>query len=511
MDSRSKNGARNAVAGMANRSMLMILPFISRTVIIYTLGSQYLGLSSLFTSILTVLNLSELGFGSALVYSMYKPVSSNDKAKICAYLNLYKKIYKYIGFAILAGGVIFAPFLHYIIKSDLPGDVNLYVIYFVFLGNAVISYFAYAHKKALLTAYQRSDVLSNVNTVISIVTNVSQILILLLLANYYVYVLVLPVFTIVDNIWINYITKKRYPEITTKGGITKEEKDKIKQHVKGIALQKAASTSRNTFANIIISMFLGLTSIAKYGNYYYIMDAIHSFLYQIPNAIRASVGNSVASESMDKNYKDFNAMYLLYMWISGWCTTCLICLFQPFMKLWMGKEMMFPMLTVILICLYFVLLCLSDIIALYKDGAGLWWQGRFRVVIEVVANLILSFLFGWLWGVNGILIAPIITITFIGHVYGGYIIFHYYFIGKSFVKFLGNQVALLSIIGIVSAISYYLLHLLSVEGALLFIVYLLFLLTVTNIFYWMLFRMHPHYKKSMTFAKNIVLTIGKRK
>lgn len=511
MDSRSKNGARNAVAGMTNRLMLMILPFISRTVIIYTLGSQYLGLSSLFTSILTVLNLSELGFGSALVYSMYKPVAANDMAKICAYLNLYKKIYRYIGLAIVAGGMMFAPFLHYIIKSDLPDDVNLYVIYFVFLGNAAISYFAYAHKKALLTAYQRSDVLSNVNTVISIVTNVTQILILLLLADYYVYVLVLPVFTIIDNLWTNFITKKRYPEITPKGEITKEEKDKIKKHVKGIALQKAASTSRNTFANIIISMFLGLTTIAKYGNYYYIMDAIHSFLYQIPNAIRASVGNSVATESVDKNYKDFNAMYLLYMWISGWCATCLICLFQPFMKLWMGEEMMFSMLTVILICLYFVLLCLSDIIALYKDGAGLWWQGRYRVIIEAVANLILSFLFGWLWGVNGILIAPIITITFIGHVYGGYIIFHYYFVGKNFVKFLGNQVSLLSIIGIVSALSYYILNLMPIDGVLLYVVYLPFLLIVTNIFYWIFLRLHPHYKDSMAFVNSIISTIKKRK
>lgn len=511
MESRSKNGARNVAAGFVNRLMLMILPFISRTVIIYTLGSEYLGLGSLFTSILTVLNLTELGFGSALVYSMYKPVAENDKASISAHLNLYKTIYKWVGLSILLFGIACAPFLTYIIKGDLPQDINVYVIYFVFLANTSISYFAYAHKKALLTAYQRSDMLSNINTAISISTNVIQIAILLIVPNYYLFVLVYPAFTVIDNLYTNYVTKKRFPDIEPNGTIDDKEKKEIMKHVKGIALQKVCSTSRTSFANIIISLFLGLTTIAKYGNYFYIMDAIHAFLYQIPNSIRATVGNSIASESVDKNYKDFNSMYLLYMWITGWCATSLICLYQPFMEMWMGKTMMFSMSTVVLICVYFVLLSLSDIIALYKDGAGLWWQGRHRVVIEAISNLILSFIGGWLWGVNGILIAPIVTIIFLGHIYGGYIVFHYYFKDKNFVSFLGNQVALLIIIAIVSGLSYMVLHLFVIEGFLLFVFYTLFLLTITNFLYWMLFRIHPHYKDSMVFAKNILITIKRKK
>jgi len=510
MDSRTKNGVRNIVAGFINRVLLIILPFISRTIIIYTLGSKFLGLGSLFTSILTVLNLSELGFGSALVFSMYKPVAENNKKSIGAHLNFYKTIYKWIGITILLFGIAFVPFLSKIIKGDLPEGVNIYVIYFIFLLNTSISYFAYAHKKALLIAYQRSDVLSNVNSLISISTSIVQIAFLLLIPNYYIYVIIYPLFTIIDNIWTNYITRKKYPDIEPNGKISVEERRDIIKHVKGIALQKICSTSRNSFANIIISMFLGLTTIAKYGNYYYIMNAVHVFLYQIPNSIRASVGNSITSESLDKNYKDFNSMYLIYMWISGWCATCLVCLYQPFMELWMGKEMMFPLTTVILICLYFVLLSLSDIIALYKDGAGLWWEGRYRVVIEAVTNLILSFLFGWLWGVNGILIAPIITITFIGHVYGGYIVFHYYFKTKSFSKFILNQIFLLSIICVVSLSSYLILHCMPVKGCSMFIIYPVFLIIVTNIFYWLLFRLHPHYKGSIEFAKNILSIVRKK-
>lgn len=509
MDSRSKNGTRNIAAGFINRFIMMILPFVSRTVIIYTLGSQYLGLSGLFTSILTVLNLSELGFGSALVYSMYKPVAENDRIKICAYLSLYKRIYRWIGLFILIGGLLFSPFLPVIIKKDLPDDINVYIIYFIFLANASISYFAYAHKKALLTAFQRSDVLSNVNSVINIASHSLQIILLLIIPNYYLYVIILPIFTVLDNIWTNYVTTKRYPDIKPSGVLTKVEIEEIKRHVKGIALQKACSTSRNTFANIIISMFLGLTTIAMYGNYYYIMNSIHAFLYQIPNSIRATVGNSIASESVDKNYKNFKSMYLVYMWISGWCTCCLVCLYQPFMRLWMGEKLMFPMSTVILLCLYFCLLCLSDIIALYKDGAGLWWQGRYRVVVEAVSNLLLSFVLGWLWGVNGILIAPIITITFVGHVYGGYIIFHFYFKGKSFLNFLANQVGLLFIIAIVSTISYLFFHFFPINGIITFAINTLFLLVVSNVLFWMLFRLHPHYSDSVNFVVNIVRSVKK--
>lgn len=147
MDSRSKNGVRNVFAGFINRIVLIILPFITRTAIVYTLGSEYLGLSNLFTSILMVLNLSELGFGSALVYSMYKPVADNDTATLKALLNFYKRIYRIVGLGLLLLGAIVSLFLPKIIKGDVPGDVNLYVLYFMFLANTSISYFVYAHKK----------------------------------------------------------------------------------------------------------------------------------------------------------------------------------------------------------------------------------------------------------------------------------------------------------------------------------------------------------------------------
>ena len=466
MDSRIKNGIRNIFAGFINKIVLIFLPFVTRTVIVYVLGSEYLGLGSLFSSILMVLNLSELGIGSALVYSMYKPVAEKDMLKIKALLAVYKKIYAYIGVAILAIGLCFLPFIHTIIKGDVPASMNLYILYIMYLSNASISYFIFAHKKALLIAYQRSDVISNVNTVLNICVYTVQIMVLLLLKDYYIYVAVFIFSTITENIIIGKKAQIHFPYIEADGRISAEDKKVIIQHTKGIA--------------------------------------IHNILYQIPDSIRATVGNSVASESVDKNFRDFNCMYLLNMFICGWATCFLYCMFQPFMELWMGPNMMFSQVSVVLVCLYFTLLSLADVVALYKDAAGLWWYGRYRVLIEAIANLILNFVLGYFWGVNGILLATIITIILIGHGYGGWIVFHYYFKGKSFMTFVMKQVGYLVMIAVACYVTDFVcsfsleilwIRLLSVGIITLFLSPILLLI---------MYRFFPEFKDSVDFAKNIL-------
>jgi len=511
MGNRKNNGIRNIGAGILNSFILSILPFITRTIIVITIGSRYLGLSSLFTSILMVLNLSELGFGSALVFSMYKPIADDNKKQICALLNLYKKIYWFIGTGILIMGLIFAPFLPVIIKGKWPADINIYILYFIYLFNAAISYFAFAHKKALLTAYQRNDMISNVNSIVTIITYIVQIILLLTIRNYYLYVCIFPIFTVIENICTAIITKKKYPDLICIGYVSTEDKKKIKDHVKGIALQKICSTSRNSFDSIAVSMFLGLVSIAIYNNYYYIMSAIHAFLYQIPNAIRASVGNSVACETVEKNYNDFNIMNFLYVWVVGWCTVCLLCLYQPFMQLWMGKDMMLPLRTVILFCIYFFELSMGNIVSLYKDTAGLWWYGRYRTGIEALANLLLNFLLGWLFKIDGILIATIVTVTFIGLGYGGYIVFRYYFTKENFGMYIISQLLYLGIAAVVSAITLMICYLVPETGIMGLIIRALICIPIPNVLFWILLRKHKYYESSKEFAFNILKTfLGKK-
>ena len=87
---RSKNAARNIVFGVTMKLYQILIPFIMRTIIIYFLGMEYAGLNSLFSSVLQILNLAELGVGSAMIFSMYEPIAKDDKIQICALMRLYR-------------------------------------------------------------------------------------------------------------------------------------------------------------------------------------------------------------------------------------------------------------------------------------------------------------------------------------------------------------------------------------------------------------------------------------
>lgn len=509
MDNRSKNGVRNVISSILNKIIEVIFPFVTRTVIVYTIGNEYLGLSNLFTSVLMILNLSELGFGSALVYSMYKPVAEQDVSKICSLLELYRKIYYSIGISILAIGTLLSFGLPYLIKGGWPSDINIYVLFFIYLLNTSISYFAFAHKKALLMAYQRNDIISNINSIVISITYTLQIGILLLTHNYYLYVIVFIVSTLADNLVANAITNKKYPKLVCKGVVDAEMKQSIIKHVKGIAIQKVASTARGSLSSIAISIYMGLTAITIYGNYYYIMTAIHTFLYQIPSSIRSTVGNSVASESEEKNYRDFCSLTLLYAWITGICACCLLNLYQPFMYLWMGQELMLPFVSVFLFCVYFLMLQLGDIINLYKDATGLWWEGRYRVSVEAISNAILCFLLGKIWGINGILLAPIITLALLDISYGGFIVFKYYFVNENFYKMLKTIVFYLIMILLSLLLSNCVCTLYNGSVVCNIIFRILVSLTLPNIVYFILLFKTDNYKTAKIFAIGIISTFKK--
>ena len=503
MDSRSKNSMRNVVAAFISKLVATLLPFLTRTLIIYYIGELYLGLNGLFTSLLMILNLSELGIGSALVFCMYKPAANNDEKQLKALLNLYKRIYRAIGGVLLFVGLIITPLVPALIKGEYPKDINIYIVYLVFLVNTAISYFAYAHKKALLTAFQRNDILSYIETVVNILVYGLQILVLILWPNYYLYILVYPIMTMVDNIWVGFLTKKRYPELYCEGEVDKNEKQEIKKYVYGIALQKLCSTARSSSSNIIISIFLGLFSVAVFGNYYYVMIALHTFFYQVPMAIRSSVGNSVVSEPVKKNYTDFKSLMMVYSFLTGWSAICLFCLFQPFMHLWMGEKMMLPLSSIILMSLYYVVLQLTDIFELYKDAAGLWWFGRYRVVMETISNLLLSSIGGYFFGINGVIIGIIISILFFGHGYGCYIVYNNYFRDNKYWEYLKYLAFYFVAIIICAVITYFICSMLEMAplkslffrfGVCVFIgIPLLFLL----------FRISRGYNDTVLFIKNV--------
>lgn len=424
---RKKNAIRNIWWGTINKLILTVIPFITRTVIIKVLGNEYLGLNSLFTSILDILNLTELGISSAIIFFMYKPIAEKDEKTISALLNLYKKLYRIIGIIILTIGLVILPFLRNFIKGSVPDGINIYILYLIYLINTVSTYWLFAYKKSLMLAFQRNDIISNINSALVIIKTIFQVTMISIFKNYYLYVIINPVITITENIICNIITNKYYPQYVPRGTISKEIKNGIKKKVYGLMIHRACISTRNSLDSIFISAFLGLNMVAIYNNYYYIMTAVKSFLGVITGSIVSGVGNSITTESVSKNYNDMNKFNFMYMLIAGWCTICLLCLYQPFMKLWVGQEYMLDFVCVILFCVYFYTLCMGEIKATYSDAAGLWWESRHRAIIETITNVILNFVLGKLFGLKGIIIATLISLLVINFLYDSTIIFKHYF------------------------------------------------------------------------------------
>lgn len=424
---RTRNGIRNMAWGGINKLIMIIVPFILRTLFIYSLGSEYLGLNSLFTSILTVLNLAELGFSNAIIYNMYKPIAENDVDTICALINYYKKVYRILGSVVLVAGLVCVPFLDKLINGDIPSGINLVTIYMLYLVNTAISYFLFSYKICILTAYQREDIISKVNIVLKVIMFILQAVVLIFFKNYYAYVILMIANTIITNIVTGYYSNKNYPQYRCKGSISKENHQTIRKNIEGLVIGKLCLVSRNAFDNIFLSLFLGLNVVTIYGNYYYIMTAVSGMLTIIMTSIGAGIGNSVATESVSKNYEDYMKFIFMYAWISGWCAVCMFCLYQPFMLIWMGKKLMFPLKDVVLICIYFYSLTMGDVRSQYSAATGLFWENRVYVFVEAVVNIVLNYVLGKYWGVHGIILATWISIFFINFCWGSSIIFQYYF------------------------------------------------------------------------------------
>lgn len=307
---RIENTKRNMVFGIIFRGVNILFPFINRTAVLYILGNSYLGLNSLFSSILGILNLAELGVGSAIVYSMYKPIAENDEKTVAALLQLYKKIYRIIGFCVFVMGIVFSLFLDRLVTGETPEGINVQIVFFIQLFNVICSYLFFAYKTSVISAYQREDILSKISIVVTILLNGSQLIILYIAKDFYLYLLMLPITTIIGNILKYWIASKMFPvcNINAIEKLNESYLDEIKRKVKALFLHKIGGTISNSLDNIIISAFLGLNLVAIYNNYYYIILSLVNIMNIFYTSILAGLGNSIALESTHQNYEKFKKL-----------------------------------------------------------------------------------------------------------------------------------------------------------------------------------------------------------
>ena len=409
-NSRLKNSALNFASGFLGRVLTILLNFVVRTIFIYCLNEAYLSVNGLYSNILTVLSLAELGFGSAMVYRMYAPVAVKDYQKTAALLQFYKKIYIIIGVVIFLLGLCVIPFMDYIIK-DKPDISGLTLYYILFLVNTSISYWFSSYKVSVLYADQKEYIKTNVQNTMAILQSGLQIVLLLLFRKYLLYLLVQLVGNIFLNLYVAHLVDKRYPEIQTYQGdsLSAEERVQIRKDTEALVLSRFGHVALNGTDNIIISAVVGVLWVGRLSNYTLICDSVTSVLCQITAAITGSLGNFFATEDKHAGYALFKKVEFLNFWLYGFSFIALVTLLDPFVQIWAGGRFVLGLPISIAIAINFFVAGYMNTLWVFRSTLGLFKQGKFRPILVAILNIVLSIVLGRLWGVFGVLFATFLS------------------------------------------------------------------------------------------------------
>ncbi|MEG0408949.1 MAG: hypothetical protein RR623_08760, partial [Bacilli bacterium] len=394
---------------MGGQFLMLLISFVSRNVFIQILGIRYLGLSSLFTNILSVLSLAELGIGNAIIYSLYKPLNDKNTEKVAALMSFYKKCYLFIGSAIIIIGLFLTPFIKYLAK-DYSGIDNVYLIFILFVFNTGISYF-FSYKQSLLVADQKQFKATINHYSYSLAMNIMQIIILLNTSNYILFLICQSFFIILENLTISYITNKSYPFLKNRSVKRIDSNDLriIKKNTTAMVFHKIGGIIVYGTDNIIISVFLGLSSAGLYSNYKLITTSLSVIVKQFFLSLTASIGDLGAENNKKRVEEVYQIVLFINHFIYGFCSVCFFFLIKAFMSLWLGSGYALSDWVGIAFAIEFYFSGTRAPNTTFKEALGYFWNDRYKPIIESILNLILSVFFVTQYGITGVLIGTVLS------------------------------------------------------------------------------------------------------
>ena len=407
--SRVQNVVVNMGVGVIFQVISLVLGFISRTIFIRILGTEYLGLNSLFTNILTILSFAELGIGNAIIFNMYKPIADGDNTRLQKLINFYKKTYFKIGFVILLLGILISPLLPSIINEIPNTKESIYLIYLLFLIDTSISYF-FSYKTALITANQKNYIVVMYTYLFRIVQIIVQLIVLYFTKNYVLYLVLQLMNTFLTNLFLSRKATKMYPFLkNNKLVLEKGEQKNIFSNVKALFIYKFGSIILNGTDSIIISKMFGLDVLGLYSNYYLLLNAITLILSQVLNAFTSSIGNLIAKSEKEKERVVFYELYYFTFLLFGIIGICLYILFNDFVKVWLGHQYILSSFVVFSIVLHFYVNGVQFSTFTYRNTAGLFKKYKYASIIAVILNITLSVILGKYFGLAGVFLATSIS------------------------------------------------------------------------------------------------------
>ncbi|MDE5907921.1 MAG: hypothetical protein K2H52_04140 [Lachnospiraceae bacterium] len=435
---RTKLFIKNSIVILVTKVLCYLAEFVARTVLIRTLPMEYVGVTGLFTNILTVLSLSELGFGTVLVYSMYVPIAQNDEEKLLALTTFYKKVYRIVAMLVAIIGGVVTPFLPYIIKDcpDLPG---LSLFYLLYLANTVLSY-TFTYRQSLFLADQKMYVTNFYSNLLHIMRTVAQIVVLVTLHNFTLYLLIQLPFTLCTNLLLSHKAKKAYPFLTSgkRPTLSSDEKTSIFKNVYAMFYHRLGYTVANFTDNLLISFFLGLTAVSQNSCYTLLITFLKSVINPLFSSLNSGIGNYYATKTKEETYSLFNLLYFAGFWFYTFCTISFFLLVNPFISFVWGDAFLFPLSVVLLISANFYVSGVRMITVTFKEALGILYQDRYRPIAESLLNLLLSILLVRFWGISGIFAGTLISMLSTSLWVEVRVLFHYGFQRSAKPFWLGN-------------------------------------------------------------------------
>lgn len=432
MESRTAKSFRNTMFGIIGLFANLIINFVAKSIFIRLLGAGYNGVNGLFTNILNVLNLAELGFASSVCYMLYRPLKDNDHETAAKLMNYIAKVYRGIAAIVAVAGCCCIPFLQYLIADDistLPFTLNQLRIYFaMFLANTVCSYLL-AYKRTIITADQNSYIITNIDNMCNVGLNALQIVLLLVYKNYYAFLVIMISKTILNNLIIHLIAGKKYPYLSKyrKLKLDKAEKSAIFKNVQAMFLNKIGNVVLYSTTSIILSAFVSIVEAGIYSNYLMITSQIYSFINIVFNSMTASVGNLCVDKDERYQYGIFNKIQYLANFFAIFTFTCYVCLFNDFITIWLGESMLFPMPVVVMLSLNAMVLYLRRATVTFRDAQALYKKDWYKPIIEAVAGVSLSIGLSFVWGTFGVIFAFTIVMLLVSMVIENHTLFFYGF------------------------------------------------------------------------------------
>lgn len=408
--SRTEYSLLNILTGLTGYAINTAAGFLCRIIFVRTLAADYLGIGGLFSNILSMLSLTDLGISSAIIYTLYKPIADGDEQKITSIMRYFRRAYAIIGCVVAAVGLAMLPFLDVIIREPPAIRESLHLLYLLYLAGTVISYF-FSYRASLLTAMQRQYVVLGYSFAVTIVQSILQILWLLLTREYLGYLLIQIGGNIIYNIWISHKVGRDYPYImiSKPAPLSKEETDSLFRNIKALAISRVSGVLVNSTDNIAITYFTGIGSVGLASNYTLFSVTLDSLITRLFNSLTGSVGNLNASTDDQTRYRFFKVLNLANFWLYGWAAIGMAFVSEDLVRWLFGDGFVLPPRIPMLLAINLFTIGMLHAPYIYKSTLGLFRHGQYLLFFTGILNLALDVILGKRLGVFGIYLATLIA------------------------------------------------------------------------------------------------------